>query len=265
MIEIKDIKVKDDNKINIDDLNIYLPFRLIINGSSGSGKSLVAYNIVKHLDKYFKKIYIICPSEDEKIKLLVKDEDDYYTSPSWETLEDIIYKTKQLKEDYEEELRIYNKYELIRKKRVNLLDDDELYFLDHLEQNGNLPPSKPDKNYHSLLLLDDVLGTPILQKKSPLNRWYVISRHYGQCIMILNQHFFSIPKVIRSNTNLFILFSTKDKKNLQAISDEVSGLVSYEQFKDIFNFSTNEPYSFLFINLQKNEFRKNLNHIINYK
>ena len=261
MIQLKEVKINNDNKILIPDLNIYLPFRLIANGSSGSGKSSAAYHLVNHLQKYFKKIFIICPSDDEKISLLIRDQEDFYNDPTWENLEDIIYKTKQLKEEYEEDKETYKRYKEIKKKKE--MNEEDLNFLDDL---SSLPPKKPDeKGYHSLLILDDVLGTPLLQKKSPLNRWYVISRHYNQSIIILNQHFFSIPKIIRGNTSLFILFNTKDKKNLQAIADEVSGMVDYQEFKKIFDYATNQPFNFLFVNLQKNEFRKNFNDVIKYK
>lgn len=53
--------------------NITVPFRMLICGSSGSGKTQTLLNLIKVMDSTFEKIYIITKNSDEPIYNWIKD------------------------------------------------------------------------------------------------------------------------------------------------------------------------------------------------
>ena len=76
-----------------------------------------------------------------------------------------------------------------------------------------------------------------------------------------------LPKALRNNLTLMMLFKTKSAKELQEIAEEVSGEVSEETFYDVYRQAVREPHDFLLIDLHKKSnhpsaFRRNFNEFI---
>ena len=76
-----------------------------------------------------------------------------------------------------------------------------------------------------------------------------------------------IPKALRGNLTLLLLGKTKSEKELLEIAEEFGSEIGVPQFLELYKQATDEPHSFLMIDLfPKNEhpsqFRSNLSEFI---
>ena len=78
-------------------------------------------------------------------------------------------------------------------------------------------------------------------------------RHYNISIIIDTQKYRSINTAFRSNMTGIVCFTLANLKEYQALAEEHSNLLTSAEFKQLFNYATTEPYSFLFINYQKRQ------------
>jgi hypothetical protein len=126
---------------------------------------------------------------------------------------------------------------------------------DILEKNNYVHPDElPPLRYKiapvNIIILDDLLGSDCFSKKSKsLFQSYLIkNRHYMVSFCILVQNLKSVPKVIRINCNLYFLGKFASKKTiLQDLYEEVSNVLTEEQFEELYTHSTAEKYGSLII------------------
>ena len=134
----------------------------------------------------------------------------------------------------------------------------------------------------SLLILDDVLGSQAILQSSGLTKIATLNRHIapldknhsgrsagGLSVMILTQSYKmnnGISRVLRENLSLLTLFKNKQKKQLDAIREELSNVVSVDLFNKAYETATDEKYGNLTIDFNPKEnkyiFRKNLNELL---
>jgi hypothetical protein len=98
--------------------------------------------------------------------------------------------------------------------------------------------------------------------KSALTNLVLKNRHHQCCIYICTQNLKAIPKSIRTNTSLFILYRFANKKIvLSDLYEEVSGLLTPEQFEKVYDYATSKDHDALILDLtggdKKNKIRKN--------
>ena len=100
----------------------------------------------------------------------------------------------------------------------------------------------------TVIVFDDVM----LEKQSPIEKYFSQGRHGGADCFYLCQSYFRIPKqAIRDNANLLILFA-QDAKNLRAIHDTfVSGDMNFNEFRQFFRSCTGRKYGFAVIDLSR--------------
>ena len=155
---------------------------------------------------------------------------------------------------------------------------DELGFLE----------GKPEWKYKtieppkSLLIMDDVLGSPAILQSSGLTKIATLNRHIaplqenhkgrsacGLAVIILSQSYRmqnGISRSLRENLSLFTLFKNKQPKQLEAIKEELGSVVDIDKFEKSYEYATKEKYSNLTIDFKPKcdtlTFRKNLNEAI---
>ena len=74
------------------------------------------------------------------------------------------------------------------------------------------------------------------------------------------QSYFRTPKDARLNRTHYILMKIGNKKELKSIAEENSGHLDFKDFLKIYNYCTNEPYSFMMVDTRPNAcvtFKKN--------
>ena len=186
------------------------PFRMLIIGPSGLGKTNTLINNLHPIDKiylYAKDIhepkyeYLINKREQAGIKNL-NDPHAFieYSDDMNDVLDDI------------------NNYNKNRHKKVLIVFDDIIADIEY------------NKNFKQII-------KELFYKACKIN----IS------IVCITQSYFRALKDARLNSTHYIIIKINNKKELKRIAEEKSGHLDYKNFLKMYNYCTEEPYSFMII------------------
>jgi hypothetical protein len=177
---------------------------------------------------------------------------DVLTEYSDEILKD---KIKEIKKDIDEakEYKEYEKcYKKFKKVSIDKLTDDEcelLYKYD-FEEFKNIPEPKYPNGFLLHWVIDDMIGSNIFKNgKSAFTNLVTRNRHVipGN-IIIATQAIMQIPKTIRLNSNLIVLFKFANKKQvIDDIHPVVSAYVTEDQLMELYEYATSEAHNALVI------------------
>jgi hypothetical protein len=267
-----------------DDYAPKLPWLGLWCGARQSGKT---YSLVKLLiDGYERpgvmdpetgeeceqRVVLFSPTAHQPVWQTLKHlaEDDIHDTYSDEKLADVIEDIKECHEEYKRYRELCKIYEKWRAKGELALTPAELVELDRLDYSL---PNKEDfrctKKQIIFLLLDDCVGTSAYRNgRSYLNYIALKNRHIagGVSIAFLVQNLRSVPKVLRTNCNLFCLFKYANSRIIaEDMYEEVSNACREEEFVELFEYATGEPHSFLLLDFtgpRERLFRKNFTEVL---
>eukprot|EP00965_Chrysotila_dentata_P043295 1439130-Pleurochrysis_carterae.AAC.2 len=252
----------------------------IIVGKRGSGKSTSAASLISAYA--FDKIYVISPTCRSKLNEPILQSmgnvqaENCYDDPSPESLQmilDSIEEEERILEDYKRKMKLWN---TLMKSEHNL----DYYQLNELvDERGEL--CRPEHAYGghypcSLILFDDIVGSTLIRSRALANA-VILHRHLangnGASMMFLTQSFISdssgLPKIIRLQCTVLLLFKTYSEKELESVSHECRGEVTHEKFKQAYDIAMQGgDHSFLLVDFLYNKnnapsmFRRNLNEYI---
>ena len=281
-----EIKVPKGNAFafETDDMMFKSHQNCLVIGKRGSGKSVIAVNIIERMK--YDRIFIVSPTIQSNKALLDRlriDPDDIYDPDDLEALDDIKRKIDEERDLYEKYLADMKKYKEFMKKLesnnpiFHIPDETLLMFF----QNGTF--QKPRHKWggrrpHMAVLFDDVMGSLLFTKGiRKLNKMTIFHRHLGQLeeggalgcsLYFLVQSYKAqaggISKTIRNQATTIVLFKTKNDKELQEVQEECSGEISKETFYQIYEQATEGEHNALVIDLHYKKgihpsgFRKNL-------
>lgn len=258
-------------------------------GKRGSGKTVSVVNLVKKLD--FDRIFVISPtfrSNQANMELLAIDENDVFEDLDDLTVIDRIKEEVESEakeyDDYHKRKDLYKKFLKHKNSGSNIPDELLLEFFDPTLQQFVAPFHWLDgKRPRLCLIYDDILGSPLMSKGArKVSNLAILHRHCGPVvaekggalgisIFYLSQSFTiqsgGIPRCVRNNCTSLILFKSKNEKEYDQIADEVAGEIGKEEFKKVYDYATDEPHSFLFVDLHPksnhpSRFRKNFNEFL---
>lgn len=154
--------------------------------------------------------------------------------------------------EYQDKLKLYKKF--LRTRSLKYLTPKELLTLNEFEFKKPQPPKYPiPPCVH--IIFDDLIGTNSFKPngKSALNNLVVKNRHTSGG---LNLHFLvqtakQLPKLIRSNASLLLLYRYNSDKLLEDLYECVSGVLTPDQFKNVYDEATKEKYNFLCVDCTK--------------
>lgn len=112
-------------------------------------------------------------------------------------------------------------YDELKQDGLHYEDATEANFQEILDKLKELRDEHPKKQF--LLILDDVVDK--LKKSHSntlLNHLVLAGRHYGLSMIILSQKFNAIPTLIRNNTEMWCIFSLKNRKEYQSFLDDMN-------------------------------------------
>ena len=246
-------------------------FNLLSVASRGSGKTYNICKLIKHYEDnklidndgniHPLRTIVISPTLDQNQifkNLKSLDESDTHEKFSDELLQGIVDDIKKNKEETEE----YNKYIEAYKKVINVKENKlNDYFKKHPEiydilkvHNFEDPDEIPQPKYLfspvNIIVLDDLMATGAFTNKklSSLTNNLIKNRHNGISFAILAQSVRSIPKNIRLNCNVFFVGKFASKKVvLEDLYEEVSNILTLEEFEELYDKATEEQYGSLII------------------
>lgn len=240
----------------------------LLSSSRGSGKSWKLLELLKMYDKAdtFDTINFFCPTlnADPKYEILndfkaeVNTFDDYDDA----TMEDLI-KAQDAK------IQMYHKEKDKKKiwKRWNRgvpLDQfkpEEVMYM--AETDFQEPPSQfPHGEPSCIFIFDDLMGNTDLygntsKKGFDFKKFAIKHRHHRASLLFSTQAFKNgVPKSIRNNLSLLLLGANKSPQVKKEIADEVSAYVSRDDFINMWDAATNEPYHFFMVDYEAPQGKK---------
>jgi len=226
-------------------------------GSRGTGKTYAAVQLLKKYErigirsadsdkKLPQRILLFSPTvEANPVFTCLKnldEEEDIHTRYSDKKLIDAISDIKrELKatKKYPEDLKLWRKF--TRSKDVDRFSVEEIFRLEMMDFSPPIQPKYPD-GVVNFMVLDDLIGTEAFKAigKSALTNLCLKNRHLGINILIMAQNLKAIPKSIRINTSLFVIFRFASKKVVEDLSEEVSNVFTLAEFERVYNHATGE-------------------------
>ena len=187
------------------------PYRILIAGGSGSGKTNTLLNLINNE-----------PNTD-KIYLYAKD-------PYEAKYQYLINKREKVGLDHFDDPKAFMEYSN---------DIQDVY--------KNIENYNPGKNRKVLIVLDDMIADMINNKKlNPIvTELFIRGRKLNIFIVFITQSYFKLPKDVRLNSTHFFIMKILNKRELQQIVLNHSSDIDSKDFMKIFKKYTAEPYSFL--------------------
>ena len=210
------------------------PFRMLIIGLSGSGKT----NTLLHLINNFHPI--------DKIYLYAKDTDE-------KKYQFLINKREQAGIKNLNDPHAFIEYS-------NNMDD----VLDDINNHNK------NRDKKVLIIFDDMIADIMRSEKfkAIVKELFIRCRKLNISIAFITQSYFRTPKDTRLNTTHYILMKIGRTKELKNIAEENSGHLDFKDFLKIYNYCTKEPYSFMMIDTRPNAaipFKKNFDEPIDLR
>ena len=92
---------------------------------------------------------------------------------------------------------------------------------------------------------------------------FIRGRKINVSLVFLAESYFAVPKIIRLNSTHYFVMKIRNKRELQQIAFNHVSDIDLQNFMNLYNKCTAEPYSFLFIDTtlssnNSSRFRKNL-------
>ena len=205
------------------------PFRMLIIGPSGSGKT----NALLHLIDKFHPI--------DKIYLYGKDTDE---------------------EKYQ---YLINKREQAGIKNLNNPHAFIEYSNDMNDVLEDINNYNKNRNKKVLIIFDDMIAYIMRSEKFKAilkELFFIRCRKLNISIVFITQSYFRTPKDARLNSTHYILMKIGNKKELKSIAEENLGHLDFKDFSKIYNYCTNNPYSFMIVDTRPTArvtFKKNFN------
>lgn len=245
-----------DNQINSDQSLIpKLPFSMSVIGAKGASKTTTILNMLLSkdlLNQKFNEIFVISPTASLDSKWAVLKESK------------ILAINKPL-------INAYKKHSNIKKILDSKTDNNEqqeynqelddsnyitipsLEFLKDLIKQQKHVINEFGKEIANtiLLIFDDCISNKKFFNSEIVRGCLFNSRHYKISLCLTSQSYFDIPKAIRLNSSLNLIYFTGNMNEMKAIYEENSSGMTFKDFYKIYLDTCNsKPFHFLTINYQ---------------
>lgn len=217
------------------------PFRLLLVGRSGSGKSMNLVNLMSrpHMygrtnpnnkkSGYFDIVFLFSPTADggdDLVEHLDLDESKVIT----------------------DEKMFYPVLEHILKTQKGLID-----------KNGLL------KAPRILVIFDDIQSAEKFIRSDLFVKCFIMGRHYNMSVIACGQSWTRFPRIVRLQASNIMLYPSSGSE-VELLCDEYCPPnKTKNQFRELIRYATDQPYQFLHINNQvtaDKKYRKNLDVIL---
>ena len=206
------------------------PFRMLIIGPCGSGKTNALLNLIRKQNNN---------NPIDKIHLYAKD----LSKPKYQFL---IEKRKNAR------IKNYNNASAF------------IEYSNTMDVFSNTDDYNPKRKRKILIVFDDMIADIMTNKKfqTIIKELFIRCRKRNISLVFITQSYFAVPKEVRLNSTHYLLMKIHNKRELRNIAINHSADIDYKDFLKIYRNCTKEPYSFLTVDttLPANDpmkFRKN--------
>lgn len=199
----------------------------MIVGPSGSGKTVLLQSMI--LDIYrglFSRLYIFSPS--------------IHVDYTWVPVKDFIKNEVKIEETDSDKF-YYDHYQ--PDALMNIINTQNK-IIDYMKKHGH------KKLHQILIIVDDMADDPSFTRQSKLlHQLYIRGRHNAISTITSVQKYFCLAPIIRINSTQLYVYKLRNYKDLESIIEELSAIYDKSTLLKIYNLATNDPYSFLYVNL----------------
>ena len=169
------------------------------------------------------------------------------------------------------------KYEYLINKReqagIKNLNDSHVF----IEYSDDMNDVLDDINNYNknrdqkvLIVFDDMIADIEYSKnfKRIIKELFYRARKINVSIVFITQSYFRALKDARLNSTHYIIMKINNKRELKRIAEEKSGDLDYKDFLKMYNYCTEDPYSFILIDTRPTAtipFKKNFNELIDLR
>ena len=180
------------------------PYRILIVGGSGSGKTNELLNLINNQPD-IDKIYLYAKNPYEK------------------------------KYQY-----LINKRKKVRLNHLAFME----YFNDMQDVHKNIEDCNPIKKSKILIVFDDMIADMINNNKlnSIVTELFIRGIKLNISIVFITQSYSKVPKDVRLNSTHFFIMKIPNKRELQQIALNHSSGIDFKDFMEIYKKCTTEPY-----------------------
>lgn len=201
-------------------INPHVPvptFRVLFNGPSGSGKSMLAKNlIVKEYSKIMDNVFMFCPTIDTDMTLKdMVNEDEPDKSP-------------------------LNPEHVVRSR-----DPHEITEIINTAWTAIEARVKANPFYKSLFIFDDL--SIELTSNTAIMNLFTKGRKINASIFLMSNKYRSFNPTIRNNLTHLFIFRPNNNMERDSIIDDVRGQYDKSAMVDTLNFAFQTPRAFLYI------------------
>ena len=186
------------------------PYRIIIIGGSGSGKTNALLNLINN------------QSDIDKIYLYAKD-------PYEAKYQHLINKREKVGLGHSNDPKAFMEYSN---------DMQDVY--------KNIEEYNPEKNRNIPIVFDDMIADMINNKKlnSIVTEFFIRGRKLNISTVFITKSYLKVPKDVRLNSTHFFIMKIPNKRELQRTALNHSSDIDFKDFIKIYKKCTAEPYSF---------------------
>ena len=187
------------------------PYRILIIGGSGSGKTNILLNLINE-QKDIDKIYLYAKDLSEpKYEYLIKNREN---------------------------------------AGIKHLNDSKAFIECSNTMNDvyeNIDNYNPNRKRKILIVFDDMIADIMTNKKfqSLIKELFIRCRKLNISLVFITQSYFFVPKDVRLNSTHYLIMKINNRRELQNIAFNHSADIDYKDFMKIYRKYTKEPYSFL--------------------
>lgn len=248
-------------------------FNLLSVASRGCSKTFTCCKLISHYEQnklvdndgitHPLRTIVISPTFDanpifKNLKSLDLNNDIHtsYTDELLQSIVDDIKKNKDETEKFSQYKKAYQKVMNIPETKLNSFfkshpDIYDILAEEDFENPKNINQPKYEETPVNIIILDDLMSNSNAfsnKKLSTLTNNLIKNRHNGIVFCILAQSVKSVPKNIRLNCNVFFIGKFASKKViLEDMYEEVSNVLTEEQFTELYDYATSENYGSLII------------------
>jgi len=207
-----------------------LPTREIWLGSSGTGKTCAIQQMA--LDVYrgcFERIYVFSPS--------------VHLDMTWQPVKDFC--TKHLDTGHEPCF-----FETFQEDKIREVLDVQKSITEDLKKRGK------KQLWGVWIIIDDFADDSAVCRGSQgdiLKTLFIRGRHHGVSISVLTQKYRLLSPVLRTQATALFTFKLRSNQDLEAFISEATALTSKKTLMRYYREATDQPFGFLFINLQASD------------
>ena len=209
-----------------------LPLRSVILAPSGGGKGVLLQNLI--LDIYrgcWERVFIFSPSID--------------VDSAWIPVKKYLLEDRKMGA---EDKLFFDSYD---PEALEGIIDTQRQVVEHQKKEGHR------KLFQILIVVDDFADDPSFSRQSKLlHSLFTRGRHSQISTLVSTQKYNSISPLIRVNATELYVFRLRSIQDLSTVIDENSALLDKATLMKVYRMATEEPYSFLFVNLQEKELDK---------